>query len=282
MIIFCCMFADPHNLVASTLSHLQIQTSNSFESQERFGSTSFRLSPAVLSTSDINYSPVNHKKIMPSLFRDIELAPPDPILNTGIAFKADQFPQKVNLGQGCYRTEQAQPWVLPVVQKVEEQLLRDLADSTVNKEYLPQDGLPALKKLTQELQFGFSDERIASAQALSGTGSLRIAGEFLAKYVGVKKIFYPDPTWGNHPTIAEASNLLTEKHPYWDPTKKGLDFSNYLNHVRSAPDGSAYLVHPCAHNPTGVDPSMEQWEELVAAFKVGSYLHARRYDVLGP
>jgi len=197
-----------------------------------------------------------------SLFQSITEAPPDPILNTAIAFKNDTDPRKVNLGIGAYRTEEGKPWVLPVVVKAEEQMLRETG-KTVDKEYIPIDGLPSLKECTQRLIFGEKKPNVASSQALSGTGALRIVGEFMNQFLGIKKIYYSDPTWGNHPTIFQKSGMVAETYPYWDAQKKGLRFDDMLNHMKNAPDGSVYLLHPCAHNPTGVDPSMAQWQQIL-------------------
>lgn len=36
-----------------------------------------------------------------------------------------------------------------------------------------------------------------------------------------------------------------------------------VSDVSSAPAGSVLLLHACAHNPTGVDPSAEQWQRLL-------------------
>ncbi len=201
-----------------------------------------------------------------SIFETVELAPPDPILNTAAMYKADTHPQKVlafnhvvcfcsaewsfsyvvfvsvqqctslfhdffdsdnssnkqvNLGIGAYRTEEGVPWVLPVVRKAEGELLQELGTEN-DKEYAPIDGLPGMKKATQNLIFGKSDPRIASTQALSGTGALRIVGEFMARFLNYKKVYYSDPTWGNHPTIFEKSGMVAEKYPYWNAEKKSI------------------------------------------------------------
>ncbi|CAD7955221.1 unnamed protein product [Amoebophrya sp. A25] len=199
-----------------------------------------------------------------SLFDHVAMAPPDPILNTAAMFKGDTDTRKVNLGIGAYRTEEGDPWILPVVKRAEEDMLRELSGTGINKEYLPVDGLASLKSACQKLIFGQADARIASVQCLSGTGSLRVLGEFLNANLGCKKLFYSDPTWGNHPTIFEKSGIKCEKYPYYDPTTRACKFDEWHKHVEAAPEGSLYLIHPCAHNPTGVDPSEEQWKEMVA------------------
>ncbi|CAD7924725.1 unnamed protein product [Amoebophrya sp. A120] len=199
-----------------------------------------------------------------SIFETVELAPPDPILNTAAMYKADTHPQKVNLGIGAYRTEEGVPWVLPVVRKAEGELLQELGTEN-DKEYAPIDGLPGMKKATQNLIFGKSDPRIASTQALSGTGALRIVGEFMARFLGYKKVYYSDPTWGNHPTIFEKSGMVVEKYPYWNAEKKSIRVKEWIAHINAAEPGALYIIHPCAHNPTGMDPSLDEWKQIMEA-----------------
>merc|ERR1719350_1660569 len=199
-----------------------------------------------------------------SFFSEIPLAPADPILNTALLYKADTDPKKVNLGIGAYRTEEGKPWVLPVVQKAEEQMLSELG-KTLDKEYLGVDGLATLKEATQKLILGQALSRVASVQTLSGTGSLRVAAEFIHWHLGKTKMFYSDPTWGNHPAIFKRAGMETEAYPYWDAEKKSIKFDAWLQHVQQVPEGSLYLMHPCAHNPTGMDPTLEQWKQIVSA-----------------
>jgi len=134
----------------------------------------------------------------------------------------------------------------------------------IDKEYLPIDGLPSLKPLTQKLVFGGAADNFVSIQSLSGTGSLRVCGEFLNTYLKKNKIFISDPTWGNHIPIFQKCGFTVEKYPYWNPVTRGIKFDEYLNHLKSSPDGSVYLLHSCAHNPTGVDPTEAQWEQIIA------------------
>ncbi|KAF4649914.1 hypothetical protein FOZ61_000835 [Perkinsus olseni] len=198
---------------------------------------------------------------MASIFESCDLAPPDPILGTATAYKADPSPNKVNLGIGAYRDEEGNPKVLDVVRKVDQQLA---ADMKVDKEYAPIDGFPALKPLSQRLLFGESSDRIASSQALSGTGALRIIGDFCAKHLNKPAIYISDPTWGNHLKVfgAAGSGLETRRYPYWDAEKRCLDFKGCMDCLSEAPAGSLVLLHAVAHNPTGMDFTHEEWQEI--------------------
>lgn len=203
-----------------------------------------------------------------SLYANLPVAPPDAILNTATAFKADTSPNKVNLGIGAYRTEEGKPYILPVVRKIEEELLAELG-GTINKEYLGIDGLPSLKNATQKLFFGQADERIASLQALSGTGSLRVIADFVKKHLpaSAHTVYQSSPTWGNHKQIFENAGMKVETYPYWDAEKRNLDFAGMIGAIKAMPEGACVLIHACAHNPTGVDPTEAQWFEIVNVIK---------------
>jgi len=207
------------------------------------------------------------------LFSHITVAPPDPILSTTTAFQADTDPKKINLGVGAYRTVEGKPYVLQVVREAEEELLKELGDK-VNKEYAPIDGPPELKGLCQTLLFGDCEAvksgRIASAQALSGTGALRVCGDFIKTYMPEEahEIWLSTPTWGNHNTIFAKSGLKVKEYPYYKPETRGFDFDGMMKCLREqATPGAAVLIHACAHNPTGVDPTEEQWRQIADLFQ---------------
>lgn len=201
----------------------------------------------------------------PSLFEDLIQAPPDPILGIATAYLADPNPDKVDLGVGAYRTENGQPYIFSVVEKVQTELIVN----HVNKEYLPIDGLAELKTATQELTFGVDfpairEQRIVSAQVLSGTGGLRVAGEFVSTLLTKTKEFYISrPSWPNHRNIFTAAGLEVKEYAYWDEKTRSLDIKEMLADLRSANKYSLVILHACAHNPTGVDPTSEQWKAIL-------------------
>eukprot|EP01024_Parvocaulis_polyphysoides_P018852 TRINITY_DN18406_c1_g1_i3.p1 TRINITY_DN18406_c1_g1~~TRINITY_DN18406_c1_g1_i3.p1 ORF type:complete len:476 (-),score=46.10 TRINITY_DN18406_c1_g1_i3:46-1473(-) len=203
--------------------------------------------------------------ISSSFWNHIPQAPLDPILGLNESFKQDSNPNKLNLGVGAYRTEEGRPYVLNVVRKAEELVLRDTKH---NKEYLPIQGLSEFNKLSRDLAFGedckaTQEERITTVQSLSGTGALRIAAEFLAQYHPVKIISLPSPTWGNHKNIFPRAGLEIRRYRYYDKKSCGLDYEGLLHDLQSAEIGSLVLLHACAHNPTGVDPTLEQWDSIM-------------------
>jgi aspartate aminotransferase len=191
------------------------------------------------------------------------MAPADPILGVSEAFKASTNPNKLNLGVGAYRTEELQPYVLKVVTKAEEKMLA----KGENKEYLPIDGLPEFKKATVDLLLGadspaIAEGRVATLQSISGTGSLRVGAAFINTWMPGTTVYLSNPTWGNHCNIFADAGVEWKYYRYFDPATVGLDFEGMKEDIKAAPKGSIILLHSCAHNPTGIDPTPAQWETL--------------------
>jgi aspartate aminotransferase len=199
-----------------------------------------------------------------SMFAEVPTAPADSILKLVAMFKEDSSPKKVNLGVGAYRTEDGKPWILPSVKAAETAACNEAG---VNKEYEPIDGKPEYKRAVQELIFSPEDidsGKVVTVQALSGTGSLQVIGQFMKDFCNVSKIYIPDPTWGNHPAIFKRSGIMdVQTYPYWHPPTRGLDFDGMMATLKKAKPGEAVLLHAVAHNPTGVDPTEAQWNEIV-------------------
>jgi len=193
-------------------------------------------------------------------FVHVTQAPADAILSLTTGFKADKNPKKVNLGVGAYRDNDGKPFVFPVVRKAEAAIC---ADMTLDKEYLPIDGLAEFRTGAQGVLFGWNSplvgaDHISSVQTLSGTGALRVVGEFLAKFKPAA-MYVSNPTWGNHNAVFAKAGVETRSYRYFDKKTKGLDIRGMLEDLEAATAGSCVLLHTCAHNPTGVDPTEAQW-----------------------
>jgi len=200
-----------------------------------------------------------------SLFKDVQTAPPDAILTLATWFKEDKDPRKVNLGIGAYRTEEGKPWPLPSVLAAQMAVVQD---PTEDKEYVPIDGKPEHKKFVQQLMFSddlIASGRLASTQAISGTGSLQMIGQFLSNFMGCKIIHVPNPTWGNHNAIFKRAGLESKAYTYYHPATRGFDFEGMMTAMEGMNPGEAMLLHACAQNPTGVDPTDDQWTQIVEA-----------------
>ncbi|KAF8460271.1 aminotransferase class I and II [Kalaharituber pfeilii] len=189
------------------------------------------------------------------------------------AFKADKFEKKVNLGVGAYRDDQGKPYVLPSVREAEKRVL----ERGLDKEYAGITGVPAFTKAAALLAYGpdsapLKEDRIAVTQSISGTGALRIGGAFLNRfYPYAKTIYIPTPSWANHNAVFKDSGLKVEKYRYYNKDTIALDFEGLIQDIKSAPKNSIFLLHACAHNPTGVDPTPEQWNAISDAIAAGEH-----------
>ncbi|KAH9431049.1 Aspartate aminotransferase, mitochondrial [Pyricularia oryzae] len=141
----------------------------------------------------------------------------------------------------------------------------------MNKEYAGITGVPEFTSGALTLAYGKDStalDRTAITQSISGTGALRIGAEFLSKfYPGAKNIYIPTPSWANHGAVFTQAGLKVEKYRYYNKDTIGLDFEGLVADVKAAPKGSIFLFHACAHNPTGVDPTPEQWREIETVVK---------------
>ncbi len=194
------------------------------------------------------------------MFENVQVAPPDPILGLTEMFKADSNPDKINLSVGVYQDAQGKTPVLETVKKAEKIIL----EQEKSKGYLPMTGEPAYCAQVQELLFGAGHEiidskRAATAQCPGGTGALRVAGDYLKTLHPGAKIWLSNPTWANHNTIFQAAGVECATYSYRDPETNGLDFDAMCASIREIPAGDVILLHGCCHNPTGIDPTPEQW-----------------------
>jgi aspartate/tyrosine/aromatic aminotransferase len=201
-------------------------------------------------------------------FIHVPLAPPDAILSMTINFKNDKDPKKVNLGVGAYRDNNGKPYVFPIVKKVEAEIV---ADPSLDKEYAPIEGVADFIKGSQMVVFGWDNPDLASGrfvtcQCLSGTGSLRVLAEFLSKFRKAP-IYISKPTWANHTQIFQHAGLEVREYTYYNPKTKGFDLDGMCKDLANAQPGSIILIHGCAHNPTGADPTPEQWHKLANVMK---------------
>ncbi|MGP1928492.1 MAG: amino acid aminotransferase [Arsenophonus sp. NC-WZS1-MAG3] len=197
------------------------------------------------------------------MLENIIPAPADPILGLAESFNTDPRKQKINLGIGVYKDESGDTPILISVKKAEKYLL----ENEVTKNYLAISGIAEFASVTQTLLFGknhpiIAQNRTRTLQALGGTGALRIASEFIAKQTSAQRIWITQPTWPNHKNIFKAANLISCHYNYYDAEKHNLDFTGMLTSLEDAKPGDILLLHGCCHNPTGIDPTPEQWEIL--------------------
>ena len=192
---------------------------------------------------------------------------PDAVFDLNTRYKADPNPQKINLGVGAYRTNQGQPWVLPVVRKAEKLVLEENLDH----EYLPISGLEDFNRSAVKLVLGdhkvLAEGRNASVQCLSGTGALRTGGEYIKRAKPLSTVYVSEPTWILHHTLFKSCGLKVETYPYYNLETKSLDFEKLIEFLKDSEKGSVFVLHVCGHNPTGVDPSQSQWMQIAQIMK---------------
>jgi aromatic-amino-acid transaminase len=203
-----------------------------------------------------------------SLFGGVQLAPRDPILGITDAFNADTNPRKVNLGVGVYCNDEGKVPLLECVKRAE----REITDKAAPRVYLPIDGLPAYDKAVQQLLLGSDSELIAvgraiTVQALGGTGGLRVGADFLRKFLPNASVCISDPSWENHRALFEGAGFSVATYPYYDPATHGLAFEAMRKSLEAMAPGTIVVLHACCHNPTGVDPTAAQWDEIMSAVR---------------
>jgi aromatic-amino-acid transaminase len=203
-----------------------------------------------------------------SLFAAVAMAPRDPILGLNEQFNADTNPAKVNLGVGAYYDDNGKLPLLACVAAAEAQMLA----APKARGYLPIDGIAAYDQAVQGLVFGAESEavkakRVATVQALGGTGGLKIGADFLKKLNPDAKVLISDPSWENHRALFTNAGFTVESYPYYDAAKRGINVEGMLAALNAAPAGTVVVLHACCHNPTGYDLTPTQWEQVVAAVK---------------
>jgi aromatic-amino-acid transaminase len=209
---------------------------------------------------------------MSSLFAAVEMAPRDPILGLNEQFNADPNPAKVNLGVGVYFDDTGKLPLLQCVQQAEQMMM----EAPKARGYLPIDGIAAYDKAVQGLVFGADSAavkagRIATVQALGGTGGLKIGADLLKRMTPNAQVLISDPSWENHRALFESAGFTVAQYPYYDAAKRdtegGIDFAGMLGALDQAVPGTIVVLHACCHNPTGYDITPAQWAQVIATVK---------------
>ena len=205
---------------------------------------------------------------MSTLFAAVEMAPRDPILGLNEQFNADPNPAKVNLGVGVYYDDDGKLPLLKCVAQAEKQMV----EAPKARGYLPIDGIAAYDKAVQGLVFGADSAavksgRIATAQAVGGTGGLKVGADFLKRVSPDAKVLISDPSWENHRALFEGAGFRVENYPYYDAARQGIHFDGMLNALNAAATGTIVVLHACCHNPTGYDITPGQWRDVIGAIR---------------
>ncbi len=208
-----------------------------------------------------------------SLFSAVEMAPKDPILGLTETYLADTRPEKVNLGVGVYYDDNGKLPLLRAVKKAEEARIA----KGLPRGYQPIDGHAAYNNAVQNLLFGADSAEVTSGRVitldtLGGTGGLKVGADYLKRLLPGSAVAISDPTWENHRGVFEGAGFTVNAYTYYDPKTHGLDFGGMVTSLKGMPDRSIVLLHACCHNPTGVDLTDQQWEEVVALCKAKQFV----------
>jgi aromatic-amino-acid transaminase len=147
-----------------------------------------------------------------------------------------------------------------------------MTDREAPRSYLPIEGIPAYDEAVQRLLLGNDSDVIAlgkavTVQALGGTGGLKVGADFLRKFTPSAQVFISDPSWENHRALFEAAGFSVGTYPYYDASTHGLDFAAMRASLEAMAPGTIVVLHACCHNPTGVDPTPEQWADVLASVR---------------
>ena len=203
-----------------------------------------------------------------SIFSAVELAPRDPIIGLNELFNADARTTKVNLGVGVYFDDNGKIPLLAAVKAAEKARL----EAMPARGYQPIEGPAVYGKAVQDLLFGkdsplLAEGRVATAQALGGTGALRVGADYLKRLLPDATVYISDPSWENHRALFEAAGFPVESYPYYDAATRGVNFDGMKAKLNALPAGSIVVLHACCHNPTGADLTKDQWVQTIEAIR---------------
>ena len=203
-----------------------------------------------------------------SIFAAVEMAPRDPILGLNESFNADTRTTKVNLGVGVYFDDNGKIPLLGAVKIAEKKRLEAMPP----RGYQPIEGLGAYNQAVQTLLFGkesalLAEGRVITAEALGGTGALKVGADYLKRLQPGATVYISDPSWENHRALFESAGFPVETYPYYDAATRGVNFDGMKAKLNSLPAGSIIVLHACCHNPTGADLSEAQWRDTIDAIR---------------
>ena len=203
------------------------------------------------------------------MFQHIPPYAGDPILSLMEQFNADTRSEKVNLSIGLYYNEDS---IVPQLETIIDAQKRIEPKNGKTKLYLPMEGFKPYREAIQALLFGANSPavkagRAVTIQTLGGSGALKVGADFLKTYFPNSDVWVSQPTWDNHVAIFNGAGIKTHFYPYFDAETRGVDFEGMLSTLKTLPEQSIVLLHPCCHNPTGADLNPAQWDQVIAVLK---------------
>jgi len=194
------------------------------------------------------------------LFESIQPMPADAILGLIVEHRNDPRPEKIDLGVGVYRNADGETPVLCTVKKAEKRLLK----TQTSKAYIGTAGDPLFNASMQALTFAgvVPDDRLVTVQTPGGSGSLRVAAGLILRARKNPTLWVSAPTWANHVPLLGSAGLTLKEYPYYDNERQIIRVDEMLDVLRAAPEGDLVLFHACCHNPSGLDPSEDEWRSI--------------------
>ncbi len=193
----------------------------------------------------------------------LDMAPADPIISASEAFVADTNANKVNLSIGIYCNDSGKVPILDCIKHAEQKFVA----AGKPKSYLPMEGLGSFNRAAQHMLFGSEhravrEQRVVTAQTLGGSGGLKVGADFLRNLDPRAEVWISDPSWENHRALFEGAGFKVNSYPYYDAATHGIRLDAMLETLRGLPQGSIVVLHACCHNPTGLDPTPAQWQQI--------------------
>ena len=195
------------------------------------------------------------------MFETLELKPADAILKLIGLHRDDPRDEKIDLGVGVYRDENGDTPILNCIKRAEHWLV----GTQSSKAYLGSRGDAVFCNDIQKLVFGDDagdDERISTVQSPGGSGALRVGAELMLRANPGATMWVSDPTWANHVPLMGNAGVQLKPYPYYDNDANEIRFDAMLEALGTAQRGEVVLLHGCCHNPTGMDLSREQWDQV--------------------
>lgn len=202
------------------------------------------------------------------MFNHIDAYNGDPIFALVEQFNKDIRANKVNLTIGFYFDEHGS---VPNFNSVASARTWAFENPPASPTYLPMEGLSDYCKNAQKLAFGDNLDthlsKIATLQSLGGSGALKVGADFIKRYFPKAQVWVSNPTWENHISIFKGAGFTVNQYRYYNKQTKNLDFKGMLEDLSALKAESVVLLHPCCHNPTGIDLSQEQWIKVIELIK---------------
>lgn len=194
------------------------------------------------------------------MFESLQAASADAILGLIAEHKSDPRPLKVDLGVGVFKTEAGNTPVLDVVKRAEQTLV----DTQDSKTYIGTAGAMDFNAAMQMLTFGEAGpaDRLTTIQTPGGSGSLRVAAGMIMRASSDATVWASEPTWANHAPLLGGAGLKLKPYPYYDTENHVIRIDEMLAALSAAPAGDVVLLHACCHNPSGLDPSQDEWRAI--------------------